>query len=444
MKKIFLYLLLLVVGASCADDENFFDVTVPSDIFEFKKIPGGAVMYYKQLSDPSVYAIRATYVNSFGEEVLKQGSYLGDSLVLDGFNAAEKAIPVEIAFVNDKYEISKSIQLTFDTDESAPYALFNEAEVLPYWNGFMLQYKVPEDAEGFVSVFYMGINPVTQEMDSLLVETNLIQAGGDTLYFAVAQNVTSNTVIVKTEDFKGNIARRKVWTGVEFYETEKVDNKNFRLIDPFNLSIEEENDMMLGAKYLFDGDVLGEGRFASRIGTGGAFVKWYTFAAGPYAVSTPEEPKYFIVDVQEKLAGAVLRLYATERMNGGFYGFWNYDYENKLPSEATVYGSNDYDETTNEGTWTRLGSFYDAPEASAINDRWYYEITGDYLEPANAMSLEEFRQLEPRYVDINLGVNEGFRYYKIEITGVFETRNTYYNYQNYVTFHEIELFAKKN
>ena len=115
-----------------------------------------------------------------------------------------------------------------------PVAVFNILEVLPYGDGFQVKYKVPCAATGLCNVFFIGTNPMTKELDTLLLETFAIEAGENVKYYSLAQKRDMNTVVVKTEDFRGNVAMQKIYEGIASYNVEKLDPSNFEWIDPFS------------------------------------------------------------------------------------------------------------------------------------------------------------------------------------------------------------------
>ena len=133
--------------------------------------------------------------------MIKIASYAYDSLVLDGFNEARNNVPVRVSLLNQSNEASKAMEFTFNTQDSGPVAFFNDIEVLPYWDGFQVKYKVPGAATGLCNVFFIGTNPMTRELDTLLLETFAIEAGENVKYFSLAQKRDVNTVVVKTEGF---------------------------------------------------------------------------------------------------------------------------------------------------------------------------------------------------------------------------------------------------
>ena len=83
------------VFAACSDDDKIgFDlpVDVSQEAIRFTPAPGGAVMHYSLPEDKEVFGIRVRYNSVWGETVVKDGSYLNDSLLLDGFTEMQSAV----------------------------------------------------------------------------------------------------------------------------------------------------------------------------------------------------------------------------------------------------------------------------------------------------------------------------------------------------------------
>mgnify|MGYP005914747747 CR=1 FL=1 len=441
MKNNILLLLLLICGLfACKDDETFFDVSIPRENIRFKPIPGGAVMYYSLPEFTDIFAVRAEYNDYKGKKMVKIASYAYDSLVLDGFNEARNEVPVRISLLNQSNEASKSVEMTFNTENSGPVAFFENIEVLPYWDGFQVKYDVPGAATGLCNVFFIGMNPMTQELDTLLVETFAIESGKNVKYFPLAQRRESNTVVLKTEDFRGNVAMQKIYEGIASYNVERLDPSEFEWIDPFHLSQENDNNgSMLGWKYLFDGDVKGVRKLKFQESYGqNPPANMYTFIAGPFAVNTVESPKYFILDIKESKQVSSIRMYAMLNLNLMTKPYvFNYFYGNKLPNWVTIYASNDKDDPD---SWVEVGNFYQSPTAAVP----WIQKAGDIDPNSRVKTMEELEAADPCYLTVNFSEkNPSYRYFKIEFNGVFKDKDSYWkNPTEYVTLHEVEVYGK--
>ena len=439
---LFLFVILLGLFA-CQDDDTFFDIKMPEDKIRFEPIAGGAMMYYSLPAEMDVFGIRLRYKDCRGQEMLKVGDYGGDSLLLDGFNEARTNIPVAITLVNRRNEESEPINLEFDTKDSAPYTFFEKADVSSSWSGFQIVYDAPEQVSGMFHVFYLGENPLTREMDTILVKSSPIIKGGDTLLFPLETKNTINTVIVRTQDYKGYRVRQKIWEGVESFIPEKLDTSGFRFIDVKNLAIDND-EAKCGIKYLFDGDIKGE----QRIKAGKGYLV-HTFLAGPGATGAP-----FIIDLKKERVPAQVKIYTMLRSTSynvpgaTIFGpelpladIWKAHYEDKIPCKVAIYGGDSEDPN---GTWTKLGSFEQNRFLEA-KDRWAYRSTADYdyktlvsLEEAEPVCLEiTFPTSSTTYRYLKLVVEETFMYY------LYGYNPTDYNPARYVTMHELEVYVKK-
>lgn len=274
MRKLFGLLVMLWLFASCQDDENFFDVSISREAFSFRTVGGGAVMTYKLPADPDIISIRVRYQDAQGNDIMKVGSYTTDSLLLNGFNEARQGIEAAVTLCDKNDVESAPMYFTFDTEDSGPVTFFEHLQVAGGWNGFQISYDLPYDVDGLAHVFYIGVKPGTQISDTILMRTITLTKGADTLAFELKQKSSTNTVVVRTEDFRGYRVKQEIFEDVPSYSTEKMDISKCDFQDPENLHIEDE-EALLGVKYLYDGDVIGKKLSMSQ---------YETFLAGPRAL----------------------------------------------------------------------------------------------------------------------------------------------------------------
>ncbi|KIO45200.1 MULTISPECIES: DUF4959 domain-containing protein [Sanguibacteroides] len=440
MKHIlFISIILLGFFACSQDDHLAFDATMPKDNIRFKALPGGAAMYYDLPSDFEIFAINIRYIDSRGYEVLKTGGYGSDSLLIDGFNEARQKVSARVSLVNNRNEESAPFEVTFDTQDSAPYAFFNTAEVSSYWGGFQVIYNTPERVSGMAHVLYLGTNPLTQQEDTILLKSFPINKGGDTLRFLLQQARNINTVVVRTEDYRGYRVRQKIWKDVESFYFEKwnLSEKNFFVGD---LSIENE-EACTGVNYLFNGDTKGEQRLKNK-----KMEKVFTFVAGPNALGKP-----FIIDLNEKKIPASIRMYGILNLSvhfvGGSFGplgtVWEGLYTNKLPCEVTVYAGNEKEGTPS--SWTKIGYFYQHP-ATKDEDRWTWSCS-EWNWDGRISTPEMLAAADPAYLEILFPATpERYRYLKFIVHDTFDYRypGLSPNIDNYFTIQELEVYVKKD
>ena len=113
IKRILFFFLVIAGIVSCKDDDNIgFDVPVEFPGISFKPVPGGAVMHYVLPDNLDIFGVRARYTNAFGEQLVKDGSYLTDTLLLGGFTEARTAEPVQLSFFNSEMQESAPIEMT--------------------------------------------------------------------------------------------------------------------------------------------------------------------------------------------------------------------------------------------------------------------------------------------------------------------------------------------
>ena len=390
------------------------------------------MMYYHLPADKEIFSMNIRYTDCRGIDILKTVGYGGDSLLLDGFNEAEKDVPVRVSLVNRNNEESVPVVLSFSTEASAPFVFFDNAEVLPSWNGFQVIYKAPRQVSGKFHVSYVGINPFTNAEDTVLVASNAIVQGGDTLLFPLQQDNAYNTVVIQTEDHRGLPVRRKIWKDVESYYPEKLNSEQLTFIADDNIIVSSEEEKC-GVEYLFDGDTKGEQRTQN-----GKRTWLFTFIAGPNAQGYP-----FIVDLKEEKIPAKVLIYGilknrdVQFIGSEITNILN-TYGNKLPCDVTVYGGNTNDPN---GEWVKLGDFYQAPKV-AESERWCLRcVAMKYHYP-----YADLVAAEPAYLEIVCPpMAQAYRYLKLVINDTFDSTSSYgdQNLSKYITMQELEIYVKK-
>lgn len=450
-------LLLLLVACfwNCSDnsDSQIF-VDLPTDALSFKPIAGGAVMYYILPDDPDIVGIQVRYTGVDGRQILCAGSCTCDSVLLVGFNEAMNNVPaqVSISYVGDKE--SQPINVTFSTEDSAPVAFLKNVQIASNWDGFVLSFDNPANATGMAHVFYIGIDPISELQDTILVESFLLTEtiGTKNVTYTLAQEIAAPTVIIRAEDFRGYMVGEKVWENVPTLTRAKLSPSNFTFY--CDNSIESDYDK-LGAKYLFDGDLKGE------IAWGTTDHRCYSFLAGPDAAGEKAHPMY--MDMGENKIVASLRLYdmfdhddGPVWTTGGYYEYAGIVYQeriNELPCEVTLYGLKDdggtpdsYEDMATLEGWEEIGSFKQDKTLCEDPSRWCAESCRTWKAP---LSEEEILAADPSFLEVvvpALGQGEGYRYLKMVINEVFDfvsdTRNYLNNYK-YVQFHELEIYTNK-
>lgn len=449
MKNTILLLLLIFSFSACNDDNSVFETSAEGLEIKFTPVAGGAMMHYTLPSNREIFAMNVRYKDWQGENVLKTCGYSGDSLLLDGFTRAQD-VRASITFVNQRNEESASLEYDFSTQDSAPWAFFNDLEIHSSWNGFQVIYKSPGVVTGMAHVFYLGINPVTQKEDTILVSSFPISRGGDTLDFVVQQERAKNTVIVRTEDFQGFRVKQEIYPDIDAFPTEqwKMTDADF-ILGP---SV-ENTKAKIGKKYLFDGELKGEERLLAKAtmeaGDRFGLDVYGTYLAGPEAFEKP-----IILDMREEKIPAWIRLYClfplgiTNAVTGGdnpkeLGDVWLGSYEDKVPCKLSVYGSNSSNPTSDD--WVFLGKLNQKPEATGKKDRWSFLTTQINLAPKD---IAELAGKDPIYVDVPFPpTDRSYRYLKIVVHDTFDrSKNPEINLnkENYFTLHELEVFVKKN
>lgn len=424
LKYIYILLVAAAMTTSCSsDDPEIFGVK-PTGGVTFTPTPGGAVMNYTLPNEGEIANIRVRYNDVNGKEVVVMGSYLSDHLTLVGFNEARQNVPAFISYVNRQGVCSEEYATTFNTVDSGPYAFFKTAEVTPAWNGFELRYELPEDGmNGFAHVFYVGVNPNTQKTDTLLLGSITLAKGEAKKYFTLQQQLDKNTIMVKTEDFRGYFVKQQVWSDIPSYPTEQVDGKNIDIECPLSYESEENK---LGIQYLTDGDTKG-----LRAVVIDDFKDYYTFAMGPYAFGED-----IIVDLREQRVPATVRIYTQLKCKDLYtIPIWKYNYVDTLPCEVDVYGSNDKE------TWTKLGNFSEPADGSG--SVWWSR--DNLVNRLSKLTYEQVDAVDPIYLEVIMPLSDTkYRYVKVVPVKTFDTQyDQFRNTEQYVTMQELEIYVKK-
>lgn len=440
MKKWIYIFLAVCLFCSCQEDDGVtFDATVGQDAFTFTPIPGGAVMHYQLPDNKEVMGLKVRYRNAQGEEVLRSASYACDSVKLIGFNEAQQGVEAFVTLCNRANVESVPVRVTFDTEDSGPVAFFESLEVRPGWNGFNLKWDVPEGAEGLMHVFYLGESPFTEGVDTLLIGSYAFTGGEGEREFTLQQESSAHTVVVRTEDFAGYMVREGVWEDVASYKVGQLQAEDIKFIDVNNLS-KEDPTAALGYMYLFDGDTKGRLPIIEN--------QYKTFLAGPDAIGAP-----FVFDLGAETQIAQVKMYCMLYIRDFPYNtspipysdVWNGQYQNKLPCSVTIYGTNNYDDRS---SWVEIGKYEEAPDTPNEN-RWCQRCAAnwDYLYNLRAATWEELENTEPESFTINVSADEGmYRYLVLVVNDTYITKYAHMdqNPNNYVTFQELEIFAKVN
>lgn len=436
--------------SACKDEENAFIPTVGAEAFSFTPIAGGATMHYTLPADKEISGINVRYKNYNGKEILRTSSVLQDSMQLIGFNEARQNVPAEIRLVKRNGEESAPIAVNFSTEDSAPWAFFDKVQVKSGWDGFSVFTDNPKNAKGLAHVFYLGEDPLTGNPDTVLISSFTLEEGKDTLTFKVQQKRDVNTIVIRTEDFNGYMVREQVWPNIAAYNVKKMDKSQFDFT--CDLSIEDDEDM-LGQKYLFDGDLKGDSYFIDNNDD-----HYRTFLMGPAATG---EPMY--IDAHKNTNMARIMLYSMVNIYRNFGSFnsqsqykriWNFCYGDKLPCDVDVYGAKDDDtgaSNWDNKQWVKLGSYKQDQDIDGTS-KWCYGYCLDY-SMSDDMSFSTLQQVQkadsiPMVITFPAdGQGDGYRFLKIVVNSTFNVHYPsydmdWYNKNGYVTFHELELYIK--
>lgn len=440
MKKYFLILLIASILCSCSDDEKIiFDVNLSDLQITFESYEGGAYMNYSLPASTDVYGIQVKYKDYKGEDITVKGTHTNNQLDLFGFNKAQDDVPVEIALIDHDGNLSKTINRSFSTLNSAALSVFDELEVSSHWNGFRVSYPAFSGrSEGVVNIFFVGTNPKTNEIDSLLVSSLPFFENGHTFKYTGIEDesIKDVTIVVKTEDSRGNFIKKKIFEKVDVAHAKQFNSAD---IDFTGSSIEDDSKK-LGSKYLFDGDVRGEQCLEK-----GNSSKLYSYKSEEGAEF--DERNVLTLDLKGENEIAWIRIYShlSARMPNAAAGGMTYTtmklgYKWYYPNHVTLYGTNDKDAPEEE--WVELSSFYQ----SALLD-----IESSWIAPAfdfeNYYTVDEidmFKKADPNYIQLNCDISgNSYRYLKVKINETFYSKtSTTLGKKGYFGMEELEVFVK--
>lgn len=443
---------------ACKDDDvTGFDAQTEFRNIKFEPMPGGAIMRYYLPENEDIYGIRVRYSNAWNELQIRESSYLSDSLMLTGFTEAQTDVHAQVCFFNRQMQESEPLEVVFSTEKSATVAIFDSLTVNPFWGGFNVTYRTPETVNGIIHVFYLGINPYTHSMDSILMASLPITEGGDTLNFVMTTPQESIDVIVRTDSYDGKRVKQKVITDVPCLIMDTLTPADFDF--RFTGNIVESEEYEVSERYLLDGDKKGFGFRKNRLN--GERYKYSTFVAGPYAFG-----ERFIVDLREPKVPAAVNLYAYmylgdnyplgEGANPFALEIWTGCYPTRLPCQITLYGTNETPETVDLSTCAKLFQLNDPVSQSYwdeyswakytdCNGSGAYELFPTYGTSWLDKTVEEMEAADP--VVLNMLCNytgAKYRYLIFVVTdtyssGRWATDDYEDNVKEYVSFNELEV-----
>lgn len=441
MKKyIGILAVFFVVLAACKEDKVVFDVPVPEEGIRFEPVSGGAIMHYTLPKNTDICAICARYENDRGEEVTMLGTPFVDSILLTGFNAPATNVPVRLTVTDNNNVESAPVMRTFNTLASAPFAFIDSVEVFGSWGGFYVESSYTGDVSGIVDVYYVGENPYTKEIDTLFIQNFSIQAGQVTTNIALENGAEETTLVLKTEDSKGNYVRTKVVPGLRKYDMELYPGDKWKLSDPGNFSDEYQggNDnpsynycTMFGLEFLKDGDKTG----SRRLERGEWNEYYYTYLTktdgGSYS--------YVQVEFDEPQVVASVRLYGIVKnraLMDDFFGGYVSDY---LPCHVKILASNDPDLPDEQ--WVELADFVQSDDANSEGCWGNHELI-------NTSNMDDYKNVEPYYANVVCAVEAtAYKYIRVVSLDHFrtytESAEMYGNTEDRISYHELEVYVQK-
>lgn len=477
MKYIKIFCSVLLSGlmfAACSDNNEDQGVKIdpPANGFTFKAAPGGAVMHYTLPENDQISGVSVTYLDEYGRQVRCGGSATCDSVELVGFNHAQEKVDAQVEYIMRDQSKSAPIDVTFSTLDSAPVEFLNSVQAISNWGGFSISFKNNAESKGMVHVFYLGIDPLSQKADTILKESFYLEQEEEMQVknYRMQQDVGNNvTVVVRAEDFRGNMVGEKSWNDVPLLEEQLLNwGTDFEFYCDRIITDEVGKT---GIQYLFDGDKTGVSQTYKENFINSMTSALCTFIAGPNAYGDDSAPWY--VDLKSNRVVASLKMYAmlywwnyTDYHYVDVYGYYSdasyyvsRAWEKRTPCEVTVYGLKDNgssptayeDFNADDANWVEIGKFEQSSTID-IKSRYCPHVKG--LGSAKSYSTyEEMQNADPEYLEIDFpaaGQDTGYRYLKIIINNTFALSADNYgndgplNKQKYVLVQEMEINTAKD
>lgn len=428
--KIITIIILGITFNFCSNKNDIrLDVDVTDKNVSFIACPGGAIMNYNIPRNTEIHYIKIVYKDFKGEEIKMVGGYLSNELFLPGFIKAQDDIPVEISFLDKNENSSEPKIFKFSVLESAASAIIDNLEIYSHWNGFRVSYTAPRETKGFIHVAKTGINPKTQEMDTLNIETLSIVPGEVTLrYSDVSDDLGETTVIIWTENERGDVAGRKVYEKVKASESVVMPSNNFELISGSS----QENDFFRrGSKYLFNGDT--NGYIAVENKEGPLYERQFSFVSDNYDV-----PGEWVFDIKEAKILAGVKIYS----------FLNFGTTIQLPDNHSFLGPSNFvlyasNTPNDENSWVEMGDFNESIY-TPVENRWNYRSMINC--GISYTTVEDMKNADPCFASVSFDVNDDkYRYIKLKVNQVHWLDHNMKRRNNLecVSFSEFEVSIKK-
>lgn len=435
MKKLLFILLIIGTFFSCSGDGDVFKVDTEKINISFESSAGSIYMTYKLPDDPSIYGISAKYIDDNGVECTVKGTVYDDKVKLTGFVNENDAVKVAIYLINYNDVYSAPIYKTFKVSKCSAHELFDKVEVVSYWYGFKVKYNNLTSDEGFLNVGYVGKSPSTGKIDTLLLGTYPLKFNGSTHLYSdiIGKDAidTKMTVVLWTEDYRGNLVQKEVYENIKADKVKKLDCSKIQFVSGVSLESEKSK---CGWKYLFDGDTNGVQSLEKNDG-------FYTFVTKDGVM-----PCDIIFDMGEQVNFAKISIFSrldasywvpNDHYESIYYSMWNWKYYS--PCHIEVYGSNDVDAASED--WDKLGEFVN-DRTIPFNKRWNARILSNDETYEKA---DDLKTAEPCYVSVNFDNSpKSYKYMKLRLIERYTDQNdSSYANINRFSIQEIEIFTKE-
>ncbi len=149
MKTINILLFVIFMAGACTNEDDLkvplkMDTTPPAALtsadVSYKPIAGGAIVKYNLPDEKDIRCIEAQYTISNGKKIVTRGSFLSDSLIIEGFRDMN-VHHIKLFAVDNSENYSQPFILSITPNQSPLDAVLESLKVLPDFGGMQITWK---------------------------------------------------------------------------------------------------------------------------------------------------------------------------------------------------------------------------------------------------------------------------------------------------------------
>ena len=387
------FILLLFVSLIVSCEKETTQIVEPLEVIEIIPKNGGGTIIYTLPQSNGVLYVKASYVNSQGQEVHRISSKFNNRIDVDGFIGNE-TVEVALRVIDQDENVSDPVMVDFVPLTSFVFVVLESMTITPDLGGVKLNWNNPSGKTVFV---YLDITKENGETETRILSSK----SQDESVFVRGLDAVPLTFSIRVEDIEGNsTSTDEVGTYTPLFE-QKIEKDTWTLVG--NLSV--NGNAWEGSTTNFWDDIIDT---AATNNDNSYFIIWRDQNGGSL-----QWPLDIVVDMNKKARINRFVVWQRAYWYGGVAGVPYYFQEENMRS-FDLYVSND------KLDWNLVGSFdIGDPKVGGV-------VPTDVLD--DAAKGHEFN-LE--------SVTEAFRYFKFSIT-------SNYGSDTYVHGSEISLFGIDN